>query len=54
MARKDNTPEQTIGMLREAEVRLRPPAPEAILPPAQGLPYAPLRSVPRLAKPAGL
>ena len=32
----------------------RPPAPEAILPPARGLPYAPLRSAHGLAKPAGL
>ena len=32
----------------------RPPAPEAILPPARGLPYAPLRSARGLAKEAGL
>ena len=32
----------------------RPPAPEAILPPARGLPYAPLRSALGLAKAAGL
>ena len=32
----------------------RPPAPEAILPPARGLPYAPLRSAHGLAKAAGL
>ena len=32
----------------------RPPAPEAILPPACGLPYAPLRSAYRLANAAGL
>lgn len=31
----------------------RPPAPEAILPPARGLPYAPLRSAHRLADTAG-
>ena len=27
----------------------RPPAPETILPPASGLPYAPLRTAPTLA-----
>ena len=32
----------------------RPPAPEAILPPARGLPYATLRSAHGLAKAAGL
>jgi len=32
----------------------RPPAPEAILPPARGLPYAPLRSAHGLANAAGL
>lgn len=32
----------------------RPPAPEAILPPARGLPYAPLRSAHGLARAAGL
>ena len=32
----------------------RPPAPQAILPPACGLPYAPLRSAHRLANAAGL
>ncbi|NDH63757.1 MAG: IS3 family transposase [Alphaproteobacteria bacterium] len=32
----------------------RPPAPEATLPPARGLPYATLRSAHGLAKPAGL
>jgi transposase InsO family protein len=32
----------------------RPPAPQAILSPPRGLPYAPLRSALRLAKPAGL
>ena len=32
----------------------RPPAPEAILPPARGLPYASLRSAHGPAKPAGL
>jgi transposase InsO family protein len=32
----------------------RPPAPRAILPPARGLLYAPLRSALGLAKPAGL
>ena len=32
----------------------RPPAPQAILPPAHGLPYAPLRSAHGLAKAAGL
>ncbi|SRR6266404_1356778 len=32
----------------------RPPAPEAILPPARGLPYASLRSAHGLAKAAGL
>ena len=32
----------------------RPPAPQAILPPACGLPYAPLRSAYRLANAAGL
>jgi putative transposase len=32
----------------------RPPAPEAILPPARGLPYAPLRSANGLAIAAGL
>ncbi len=32
----------------------RPPAPETILPPARGRPYAPLRSAPGLARAAGL
>jgi transposase InsO family protein len=32
----------------------RPPAPDAILPPARGLPYDSLRSVHGLAKAAGL
>jgi hypothetical protein len=47
--------------LREAQVLIqatslgcRPPAPDAIFPPAPGLPYASLRSAHGLAKAAGL
>ena len=36
-----------------SSIGYRPPAPEAILPPASGLPYAPLRPDQTLAKPRG-